>query len=495
MSDRAGAKRERQDDGAQAKLVVRRARPSDRDAIVGMSMDIWGGTDYLPLVWDEWLRDPDGVLLTATFRGDPVGVSKITVLAPGEVWLEGLRLHPKLQGKGLVRQINRASFREALKLRPKTIRYSTGVGNTASRHLGEIRGFWQVARAQWMWGRTRGRSGRIVRRARPSDFASVWSIIEDSDCLRLSSGLMACGWRFRTLDRRLARRLVEAGQCLVRPARGPIRAVALYDHEHVDRVPCLGFVEGQRRAVSALARDVLSVAAQEGHDESTAMLPVGSIADTVREAGYDAELSTQAVVYEMGARGLREDDEPFDALMARTLRLREEEISDALTDLLLEAAPRPLLRENVRDFVRRSVVPDTRRQLYGALRPLTDRLRTYELRGNMRAIVDMLIDRFGVGIDDVRIGTASATFSLQGRRLAELRTGAASLRLRIGPGFGPLFGPRTDFGADRQILHDDDRDPSSGRYESVTLWLTRPEHMQAASRALEAVADRIFRGW
>ncbi len=57
-----------------AKLVVRRARAEDREAILAMSRGIWGGSDYLPLVWDRWLADDKGLLLTATLDGRPVGM-------------------------------------------------------------------------------------------------------------------------------------------------------------------------------------------------------------------------------------------------------------------------------------------------------------------------------------------------------------------------------------------------------------------------------------
>jgi len=478
--------------GAKEALAVRRARPSDREAILEMSKAIWGGTDYLPLVWDEWLNDAKGVLLTATYRGRPVGVSKISVLAPGEIWLEGLRLHPDLQGRGLVREINRVAFREALKLQPKTIRYSTGVGNAASRHLGEIRGFWQVARARWMWGSTDAHAGRRVRRAGLAEIDQVWSIVESSECRRLTSGLMATGWRFRTLDRRLARRLVAAGQCLVRPLRGSITTVALYDHGHIDRDPCLGFVAGPRRGAEAIARDALAAAAADGHGESTAMLPVGPLADTVRQAGYDAELATEAVVYELGARGMQKDDEPFENVMARTLRRREDEATDLLTDFLAEAAPQRLARENIRDFVRRTMIPETRRRLYGTLRPVTDRLGTYELRGNMRAVIDILIDRFGIAEEDVRIGATGASFRLGGRGTARITAGPRSLRLTVGPGFGPLFPATTRFGAGKQVFDERTRDSSSRRYGAVTLSLSDPAHIRGAERALAMAARKAF---
>ncbi|MCK4679512.1 GNAT family N-acetyltransferase, partial [bacterium] len=118
-----------------------------------MSKHIWGGHDYMPLVWDRWLAEKKGALLTVTVDGRPVGTSKVSLLAPGEVWLEGLRLHPDHHGLGLSKRIHRATFREAAKLNPRTVRYSTWIGNEASRRIAEKNDFWQIARTGWMWGK------------------------------------------------------------------------------------------------------------------------------------------------------------------------------------------------------------------------------------------------------------------------------------------------------------------------------------------------------
>jgi RimJ/RimL family protein N-acetyltransferase len=204
------------------RLLIRRARPEDRDAILAMSEKIWGGVDYLPLIWDRWLADPDGALLTATLDGRPVGMSKITLLAPGEVWLEGLRLHPELQGRGLSSNINRATLREAMKLNPKTVRFSTAVINTASRHLAERTGFWQIARTRWMWGRARTRGVLGGRVATPDDLANVWGFAKGSECYERTGGLLCVGWKFPALTRHRLKDLIERGSLLLYPARGKL---------------------------------------------------------------------------------------------------------------------------------------------------------------------------------------------------------------------------------------------------------------------------------
>jgi len=145
----------RQTTATKDNFSVRRARPGDRDAIFEMYTHIWGGHDYMPLIWDRWLAEKKGAFLTVKVDGRPVGTSKVTLLAPGEVWLEGLRLHPDCQGLGLSKKIHQATFRAAARLNPRTVRYSTWIGNEASRRIAEKNDFWQIARTGWMWGKSR----------------------------------------------------------------------------------------------------------------------------------------------------------------------------------------------------------------------------------------------------------------------------------------------------------------------------------------------------
>ena len=67
---------------------------------------IWEGGDYIPLVWDEWLADPDGLLGVAEMHGRVAGVFKLTKFQEGEWYMEGLRVHPDFQGKGVASHIH-----------------------------------------------------------------------------------------------------------------------------------------------------------------------------------------------------------------------------------------------------------------------------------------------------------------------------------------------------------------------------------------------------
>jgi len=466
-------------------LVVRPARASDRDAIIAMSKHIWGGLDYLPHAWDKWLEDPNGGLLTVLLGDEPVGVSKVTLLSPGEVWLEGLRLHPKLHGRGLTKQINRVSFREAMRHNPKSVRYATGIGNAASRHLGEARGFWLAARTHWIWGRTLRKGDLTGRIASSGELDGVLDYIRGTDCYHETSGLLAVDWKFLELKRERVRGLVEAGRVLILPRQGKIRAAAIYEKSAIDGDMCLGFVDGSDDDIGALARDVLRIAGRAGRKDASAMLPVGRISDLVFDAGYDEIEPAKAVAYELGARGVGRLGEPFNDTLWRTLHTHEAEAAEMLTDLLVSNAPGELSRVNVQDFVYRNLLPDATGDILGRLERVTVRLKQWDLRNIARSFVDHLVEEHGMGGEFVRFGSTSVTFLYAGKPVVRLRFHRNYFDIVLGPGFGPCFSGKSRFAAERVTLESRHRDRATGQYESMTLRITGHAHKRSARRAID----------
>ena len=466
---------------------VRRARPADRAAILEMSRHIWGGHDYMPLVWDRWLAEKKGALLTVAVDGRPVGTSKVSLLSPGEVWLEGLRLHPDYQGLGLSKRIHRATFREAAKLNPRTVRYSTWIGNEASRRIAEKNDFWQIARTGWMWGKIGKLSPVKGRRAADDDLDTVVRFVHGSSCYEATNGVAGVGWTFPELTRRRIRHLLSLGRIVVFPRRGAFRAVAMFDIGKIDDDVCLGFVDGPDEDITVLAKDILRIAADTGRDEASAMLPMGRIADLVHAAGFDEWQPVRAVVYELGARGFSSEHEPFEDVLNRTLRSNESDVLDLIADLLMERAPVALAKENVRDFVTRNFIPDTDRQLVGRTEGFFLALFTDTLRTILRGTIEHLHARHGLAGDALTATDRVVTVKHRGRRLASVRARAASLHLTLGPGFGPCFPPDLKLSVSETRFDGRTRDRSSGRYESVTLVLTEKSHIKGAARAVDII--------
>jgi RimJ/RimL family protein N-acetyltransferase len=466
---------------------VRRARAADREAILEMSKYIWGGHDYMPLVWDRWLAEKKGALLTVTVDGRAVGTSKVSLLAPGEVWLEGLRLHPDYHGQGLSKRIHRATFREAEKLDPRTVRYSTWIGNEASRRIAEKNGFWQIARTGWMWGKVGRRSPVRGRRAAAGDLDTVVRFVRQSSCYEATNGVAGVGWTFPELTRRRIKHLLSLGRVIVFPRRGAFRAVAMFDIGKIDDDVCLGFIDGPDDDVTLLAKDLLRIAAETGRKEASAMVPMGRIADLVHAAGFDEWQPVRAVVYELGARGFSGRNEPFEDVLSRTLRSNESDVLDLIADLLMERAPVALAKENVRDFITRNFIPDTDRQLVGSTEGFFLALRTDTLRTILRGVIEHFHLRHGLAGNALTATDRVVRVKHRGKRLATVRARAASLHLTLGPGFGPCFPPDLKVRASETRFHEKTLDRASGCYGSLTLVLTEKSHIKGATRAIDII--------
>ncbi len=178
-----------------SEVRIRRTRQSDKRIVLNFckrTFGRWG--DYLPEVWDEWVKDRKGIFFVAVLAPStplgaqrPVGVGKITVQRPGEIWLEGLRVDPKFRGHKIGRAIQDWSWKWALSKRPKFIRYATGSYNKISQHLGKSMGMRIIA----------GFDEYASRPLNKKDTALVRSSISELDALlRLfKSDRDAANWR------------------------------------------------------------------------------------------------------------------------------------------------------------------------------------------------------------------------------------------------------------------------------------------------------------
>jgi len=67
------------------RIFVRKARSSDRETVFRFCEKTWSWGDYIPKVWDKWLKQRNGGVFVATINGMPVGISHLSVDKPDEV--------------------------------------------------------------------------------------------------------------------------------------------------------------------------------------------------------------------------------------------------------------------------------------------------------------------------------------------------------------------------------------------------------------------------
>lgn len=122
-------------------VEIRPASPEDRNAIEYIASKTWDGHDYLPRVFDDWLQDTTGAFNVMTYRGQVVALSKVSKLSDGEWWLEGLRVHPDYQGRGLARIMHHYCVTQARQLGDGVVRFATSGRNEAILKLAAETGF------------------------------------------------------------------------------------------------------------------------------------------------------------------------------------------------------------------------------------------------------------------------------------------------------------------------------------------------------------------
>ena len=77
--------------------LVRQAGKGDKEFVLGYCEGTFSWGDYIDRVWDLWLSE-GGLLVYDS--GGPVGLCHATH-SHGQVWIEGIRVHPKYRGKGV----------------------------------------------------------------------------------------------------------------------------------------------------------------------------------------------------------------------------------------------------------------------------------------------------------------------------------------------------------------------------------------------------------
>lgn len=122
-------------------ITIRVVTEEDRDAVLAVESQSTPNLKYLPMVFDQFLSDPEGDFSVAEMDGEVVGCGKFTVMPDGSAWLEALRVIPRAQGQGIGKAFYARFFEVAEGKGIKTMRMYTGMKNKVSKGLAERNGF------------------------------------------------------------------------------------------------------------------------------------------------------------------------------------------------------------------------------------------------------------------------------------------------------------------------------------------------------------------
>ncbi len=244
--------------------VIRPARPEDRPDVEALCAHIWGGNDYIPEAWDEWIADPEGELSVVELKGRVIALGKLTHIADDEWWLEGLRVHPDYRRLGVARALQGHLLEVAKRTEVGVLRFATAATNFPVHRIAARDGFRKVA--EWMSHRADALPGpNPLRLLGPDDLDAVWDLIANSPIRQASGGLYEVCWQWIALTRaRLAGHL-SAGEAWGADIDGRLAAVAILPECPWSEHLAVGYLDGTPEGLQILAWGLRVLAHQRGY--------------------------------------------------------------------------------------------------------------------------------------------------------------------------------------------------------------------------------------
>jgi len=288
-------------------FVVRPAQPEDKEAVLAFCEHTGDEVgDYIADVWDEWLAESTGAFLVGELHGKPVALGKVTELATGEIWLEGLRVAPEVRKSGVANAYMAGQRQYLARLRPRVLRLATGTHNVAVHHIMAQSNFRRVATTLCF----RGEADETVsvpqpQTLDPDDGPAVMDLLEHSAVFAAGHQLYAIGWRWPALTPdRLAGHLRAGEVAGYRRADGSLEAIALTPHARDFLAEkgrlWIGLLDGVQDSVADLLQALRQKATATPDREVLAFVPEGSPwPELLEAAGYVHDETLDFAIFEL----------------------------------------------------------------------------------------------------------------------------------------------------------------------------------------------------
>jgi GNAT superfamily N-acetyltransferase len=243
-----------------AYVEVRAAHAADREAVLVFCARTWEWGDYIEYVWEEWLNDPQGLLLVATMDAQPVGVSHLHMATARDAWFEGIRIHPRYRQHGLATALHQAMQAEAIARGATHSRLITESSNTTFISLCERGGFCRMgAFASFNAGPAPGPIAQygpyLPQVATSADIDDIIAYLNASNVFPAIGGFYYHGYIAFPISDTLLETKVAHGQVYIlrRWQRLDGLAIAEPRISRQGRQLSLGYIDGATETISLLA--------------------------------------------------------------------------------------------------------------------------------------------------------------------------------------------------------------------------------------------------
>lgn len=242
--------------------TLRPAQAEDRPGVESLCSQSWNGEDYVPRMWDEWLADPHGELTIVTLQDQIVALGKLTRLAEGEWWMEGMRVDPAYRRLGIAGALQAHQVALAEQIGEGVLRFGTASYNQAIHSIARRDGFRHVAefciyKADSLPGPF---SARLLA---PEEEERIWEQIAGSPIWEAAAGLYELDWHWMELTRaRLAAHLA-AGEVWGIDWEESLAALAILPVDPERENLSVAYLDGMPEGIATLVWTLRSYAHQQ----------------------------------------------------------------------------------------------------------------------------------------------------------------------------------------------------------------------------------------
>lgn len=243
-----------------AKIHVRKARPSDRETVFKFCERTWSWGDYIPRVWDKWLKQKDGKAFVATIGGVPVGISHLSMNKLGEVWLSGARTDPNYRRMGVATAITRKCLEYAKSRGAKEARLVTESDNIAAQKVVQKLGFEPAAEfVEMKTKNTVKEDSEKSRWAEKAEIEAIWNYLQTSETYHRAAGLYTMLFHWYLLEKQDLKQFVAQQKAILHlNERGETDGLILIDdataREWLEKTIQTCYIDGNYNAALDMAK-------------------------------------------------------------------------------------------------------------------------------------------------------------------------------------------------------------------------------------------------
>lgn len=269
--------------------LCRPARLEDTGDVLELTKTIWDGHDYVPEVWHEWLADEQGQLLVAELKGEVVGISKLSRLSPQDWWMQGLRVHPGFEGRGIGSQLTEAIVQAWLEIGSGTVRLGTASFRLPVHHICSRLGFEKISELAPFYAPAKqdAQAASFFHPVLEIEIDQALEVAHTQPSLALAGKMIDLGWHYAPPRKVFLAAAVERGQAWWWRGRQACLTARLDEDDEQGIALSIEMLACEMDKLAQVLSEFRSLAAQAGFSQAVWMAPLHDpVVQVLQAAGY-----------------------------------------------------------------------------------------------------------------------------------------------------------------------------------------------------------------